>query len=71
MAVKTSVKTWMAMALGAAAMTLKTISLEAAVARKPVATTPVTAVPTADKSAEKASCPVTDVCPLPPEKISG
>lgn len=60
-----------AASLGAAAMTLKAISLEAAEATKPVVKTPVTAVPTADKPAEKAVCPVTDVCPLPPEKIAG
>ena len=60
-----------AASLGAAAMTLKAISLEAAEATKMVAATPVTAVPTADQPAEKAVCPATDVCPLPPEKIAG
>ena len=60
-----------AASLGAAAMTLKAISLEAAEATKPVVKTPVTAVPTADQPAEKAVCPATDVCPLPPEKIAG
>ena len=60
-----------AASLGAAAMTLKAISLEAAEATKPVATTPVTVVPTADQPVEKAVCPVTDVCPLPPAKIAG
>ena len=60
-----------AASLGAAAMTLKAISLEAAEATKPVAKTSVTAVPTANKPVEKAVCPVTDVCPLPPAKIAG
>ena len=60
-----------AASLGAAAMTLKAISLEAAEATKPVVKTPVTAVPTADKPAEKSVCPATDVCPLLPEKIAG
>ena len=61
--------------LGAAAMTLKAIALDAESA-KPVADAPVVAVPDAAKDGAKSSAvvaktPVTDVCPLPPTAIAG
>ena len=61
--------------LGAAAMTLKTMALDAESA-KPVADAPVVAVPDAAKDGAKPSAvvaktPVTDVCPLPPTAIAG
>ena len=61
--------------LGAAAMTLKAIALDAESA-KPVADAPVVAVPDAAKdgakpSAAVAKTPVTDVCPLLPTAIAG
>ena len=62
-----------AASLGAAAMTLRAISLEAAEAPKPPEPTPVTAVPVTDKVKDevKETRPATVVCPLPPEKIAG
>lgn len=61
--------------LGAAAMTLKAIALDAESA-KPVADAPVVAVPDAAKDGAKpfaavAKTPVTDVCPLLPTAIAG
>ena len=61
--------------VGAAAMTLKAIALDAESA-KPVADAPVVAVPDAAKDGAKPSAvvaktPVTDVCPLPPTAIAG
>lgn len=61
--------------LGAAAMTLKAMALDAESA-KPVADAPVVAVPDAAKDGAKSSAvvaktPVTDVCPLPPTAIAG
>lgn len=60
-----------AASIGAAAMTLKAISLEAAEAAKPVPSAPVAAVPKAEAVKEAVKRPVTDVCPLSPVAIGG
>ena len=59
--------------LGAAAMSLKALALEAQEAVKPVAAAPVVSVPDAEKAAEKdeAKTPATETCPLPAAEIAG
>lgn len=57
--------------LGAAAMSLKTLALDAQEAPKPVAAAPVVAVPDAEKPQAKTETPVTEVCPLPAAAIAG
>lgn len=59
--------------LGAAAMSLKALALEAQEAAKPVAAAPRVAVPDAAKAAEmeEAKTPATEVCPLPAKEIAG
>ena len=59
--------------LGAAAMSLKALALEAQDAAKPVAAAPVVSVPNVEKSAERddAESPATEVCPLPAKEIAG
>ena len=59
--------------LGAAAMSLKALALEAQEAVKPVAAAPVVSVPDAAKAAEKneAKTPATEVCPLPAAELAG
>ncbi len=63
--------------LGAAAMSLKALALEAQEAVKPVAAAPVVSVPDAEKAAAKAAekdeakTPATETCPLPAEEIAG
>ena len=57
--------------LGAAAMSLKALALEAQEAPKPVPAAPVVAEPDAEASKAVAQEPATEVCPLPAKEIAG
>ena len=57
--------------LGAAAMSLRALALEAQEAPKPMASAPVVAVPDAKTPKETTARPVTEVCPLPAKEIAG
>ena len=60
-----------ASSLGAAAMSLKALALEAQEAPKPVPAAPVVAVPDAEAPKTVTKAPVTEVCPLPPVSLAG
>ena len=57
--------------LGAAAMSLKALALEAQEAVKPVSAVPVVSVPDAEAPKAVAQEPATEVCPLPAKEIAG
>ena len=57
--------------LGAAAMSLKALALEADAVVPSVPATPLAVVPDAEAPKETTARPVTEVCPLPAKEIAG